>query len=95
MVWVLNHRLAKQIDLGSVLPYFPLMTTLQKQIQALPRLQKICIMEQIWSDLLKEEEKITVPEWHLRELEKTEEGIREGKEHFQDWEAAKQAIRDA
>lgn len=51
-------------------------------------------MEQIWADLLKEEESIEIPEWHLEELEKTEKGIQEDKERFQDWEAAKQAIRE-
>ncbi len=71
------------------------MTTLEKQIQSLPRLQKISIMEQIWSDFLKDEESIEVPDWHLRELEETELRIKADQEHFQDWEAAKQAIRQA
>lgn len=70
------------------------MTVLEKEIQSLPKLQKISIMEQIWSDLLQEEESIEVPEWHLKELEGTEMRIEAGKEHFQDWEEAKQAIRD-
>ena len=59
------------------------MTTLEKEIQSLPRLQKISIMEQIWADLLKDEESIGVPEWHLRELEATELSIKAGQEHFQ------------
>mgnify|MGYP006440498555 CR=1 FL=1 len=71
------------------------MTRLGKEIQLLPKSQKIIIMEQIWSDLLKEEESIEVPEWHLKQLEETEMRIEAGKEHFQDWEVAKQAIREA
>jgi len=71
------------------------MTALEKEILGLPKLQKISIMEQIWIDLLKEEENIEMPEWHLEELAKTEKSILEGKEHFQDWEAAKKAIREA
>jgi hypothetical protein len=67
----------------------------RKKILGLPKLQKISIMEQIWVDLLKEEEQIEVPEWHLEELAKTEKSIQEGKEHFQDWEVAKKAIREA
>jgi hypothetical protein len=51
-------------------------------------------MEQIWANLLKEEENIEIPEWHLEELAKTEKSIQEGKEHFQDWEVAKKAIRE-
>lgn len=71
------------------------MTALQKEIQSLPRLQKISIMEQIWSDLLTNEGSIEVPEWHAEELEETEKRIKAGKEHFQDWKLAKQAIREA
>jgi hypothetical protein len=71
------------------------MTALEKEILGLPKLQKISIMEQIWADLLKEEESIEIPEWHLKELKQTEKGIQEGKEHFQDWDVAKQAIREA
>jgi len=52
-------------------------------------------MEQIWVDLLKEEETLEIPEWHLDELAKTEKSLQEGKEHFQDWEVAKKAMREA
>ena len=71
------------------------MTVLEKEILGLPKLQKISIMEQIWVDLLQEEETIELPEWHLEELAKTEKSIQEGKEHFQDWEVAKKTIREA
>ncbi|MFT5837114.1 MAG: hypothetical protein ACI9ZV_000618 [Candidatus Azotimanducaceae bacterium] len=71
------------------------MTALEKEIQKLPRLQRISIMEQIWADLSKEEASISIPDWHLKELEETEKSIQEGKEHFQDWETAKETIRRA
>ena len=58
-------------------------------------MQKVRIMEQIWVDLLKEEDNIEMPEWHLEELAKTEKSIQKGREHFQDWEVAKKAIREA
>lgn len=77
-----------------IFSYLYMMTALEKEILGLSRRQKISIMEQIWADLLKEEESIEIPEWHLEELEKTEKGIQEDKERFQDWEAAKQAIRE-
>ena len=70
------------------------MTVLEKEILALPKIQKISIMESIWTDLLKDEETLEAPAWHLKELEETERGIRDGSEHFQDWESAKQAIRE-
>ena len=71
------------------------MTALEKEILSLPKLEKISIMEQIWVDLLKEEETLEIPEWHLDELAKTEKRLQEGKEHFQDWEVAKKAMREA
>jgi len=71
------------------------MTALEKEIQNLPKLQKISLMEQIWADLSKDEASLEVPEWHLEELERTEKRIKEGKEHFIDWESAKEAIRNA
>jgi hypothetical protein len=71
------------------------MTALEKEILALPKLQKIGLMEQIWADLSRDEDSIEIPEWHRKELENTERALGEGKEHFQDWEAAKQAMRDA
>lgn len=70
------------------------MTVLEKEILALPKVQKISIMERIWADLLKEEEALEVPSWHLNELEETERRLREGSEHFQDWDSAKQTIRE-
>lgn len=71
------------------------MTALEKEILSLPKLEKISIMEQIWVDLLKEEETLEIPGWHLDELAKTEKSLQEGKEHFQDWEVAKKAMREA
>lgn len=71
------------------------MTALEKEIQNLPKLQKISIMEQIWADLSKDVESLEIPDWHIEELEKTEKRIKEGKEHFIDWESAKDAIRKA
>lgn len=71
------------------------MTALEKEIQKMPKTQMISIMEQIWTELSKEENSIDIPDWHLEELEKTENRIKEGKENFIDWESAKEAIRNA
>ena len=71
------------------------MTALEKEIQKLPKLEKLGIMEPIWADLLKGEDPIQAPDWHHLELEATEKNIQEGKEHFEDWNAAKEAIRRA
>jgi len=71
------------------------MTALEKEIQKMPKTQMISIMEQIWTELSKEENSIDIPDWHLEELEKTENRIKKGKENFIDWESAKEAIRNA
>ena len=71
------------------------MTALEKEIQKLPKLEKLGFMEFIWTDLLKGEDPIQSPDWHHLELEATEKRIQEGKEHFQDWNTAKEAIRRA
>jgi len=71
------------------------MTALEKEIQKLPKLEKLGIMEFIWADLLKGKDSIQAPDWHIPELEATEKHIQEGKEHFEDWNAAKESIRRA
>ena len=71
------------------------MTALEKEISNLPKLQKLCIMEQIWSDLTVDEDNMDIPEWHFKELAEIEESIAAGNERFLDWESAKKAIRDA
>lgn len=65
------------------------MTTLEKEIKKLPRLQKISIMEQIWDDLSREDEAYPIPEWHNEALLATEKALSEGKEHFEDWTEVK------
>ena len=71
------------------------MLALEKEIQNLSKIEKISIMEKIWSDLTKNEDSIEIPDWHIQALEETEKRIKEGKEHFLDWESAKEAIRNA
>ena len=71
------------------------MTSLEKEVQNLPKLQKISLMEQLWSEISQDAHLIEIPDWHIKELELTEKRIKEGKEHFIDWELAKEAIRNA
>jgi len=71
------------------------MTALEKEIQNLSKLQKVSLMEQIWTDLLKDQDSVDIPDWHLSELKETEMRVEEGKEEFIDLETAKLIIRDA
>lgn len=56
------------------------MAALEKEIQKLPKLEKLGFMEFIWADLLKVEDPIQLPDWHHLELEATEKSIQEGTE---------------
>ena len=56
------------------------MATLEKEIQKLPKLEKLGFMQFIWADLLKVEDPIQLPDWHHLELEATEKSIQEGTE---------------
>ena len=71
------------------------MTALEKEISNLSKLQKLSIMEQIWSDLTVDEDNMDIPEWHFKELAETEKSIAAGNERFLDWKSEKKAIRDA
>ena len=71
------------------------MTALEEQALKLPKIQKISLMETIWSDLTKESTDFDPPTWHLQALKETEHRISEGTEVFEDWKDAKQKIRDA
>ena len=71
------------------------MIVLEKEIQNLSKVEKISIMEKIWTDLIRDEDSIKINDWHIRALEETEKKIKEGKEHFLDWGSEKEAIRNA
>lgn len=71
------------------------MTALEEQISKLSKLQKISIMEKIWSDLSEDAKEFEIPEWHERELEQTEQRLAEGKERFEDWAEVKRRLRDS
>ena len=58
------------------------MKALEKEIQKLPKPEKIGIMELIWADLLKGEDPIQSPDWHHLELEVTEKGFKKEKNIF-------------
>lgn len=71
------------------------MTALDEQISKLSKLQKISIMERIWSELSSDVDGFEAPEWHKRELEQTEQRLAEGKERFEDWAEVKRRLRDS
>lgn len=65
------------------------------EIHNMPFHEKLLVMEAIWDDISREEEKLAVPQWHKDILDEREQLISEGKAKFIDWEEAKRQINEA
>jgi hypothetical protein len=70
------------------------MTALE-QIQQMPLHEKLLMMEAIWDDICREEEKLELPGWHKEVLDERERLITQGKAQFIDWDEAKKQIKEA
>ena len=55
--------------------------------------QKLNLLESVWDDLSKEEQKLDSPSWHNDILSDREEALAIGKLTISDWEEAKDRIR--
>ena len=66
-----------------------------EQIQQMPLREKLHILEAIWDDIRREEEKLEAPQWHKDILDERERLVAEGKAQFIDWETAKKQIKEA
>ena len=56
--------------------------------------EKLRLMDEIWADLLKNEDRIPIPERHLEILREREQMVAEGKADYIPWEQAKQEIAE-
>ena len=56
--------------------------------------EKLQAMEELWSDLCRNQNQIPVPQWHKDILDRREQLVKEGKATFVDWETAKRKISD-
>lgn len=63
------------------------------ELRELPNLEKLKIIETLWSDLTADMESIESPDWHATELEKTASDYKAGKIAAQDWDQAKKELR--
>jgi putative addiction module component (TIGR02574 family) len=63
------------------------------EIRALPRIEKLKLMEALWADLAQDENALDSPEWHRAELEEAERRFAAGHEEIIDWEEAKKRLR--
>jgi hypothetical protein len=62
-------------------------------IKKMSRAEKLRTMEDLWSDLTRNEGKFASPSWHFDELARTEREVKSGKVKFIAWEAARRSIR--
>jgi hypothetical protein len=63
------------------------------EIQHLSREEKLRVMEAIWEDLSRDDEKVESPDWHHQALQETEQRVRSGKADVMDWDDAKKELR--
>ena len=70
------------------------MTTLEMDdVRALPRSEKLRMMEALWEDLSRSEAEQESPGWHRDVLKETKLRVASGCETVIDWRDAKQQLR--
>jgi putative addiction module component (TIGR02574 family) len=62
------------------------------ELRKLPPLEKLKIIEALWSDLAADEDSLESPAWHEEELRKTEAEYAAGRIEVIDWEDAKKEL---
>ena len=65
------------------------------EIQQMPRLEKLKLMESLWADLSRDDGELDSPAWHAGALRETAERRARGQEETLDWEQAKAKLRKA
>jgi len=66
------------------------MTTAQlKKILRLNRREKIELVQTLWDDIAKEQEKLAVPKEHIKLLERRIKRIEKGSAKFKSWESVR------
>ncbi len=68
---------------------------LLQNIQELPKIEKMVIMEFLWKDLFEENDELESPEWHKNALTETEERVEYGREEMIGWAEAKRRLRES
>jgi hypothetical protein len=63
------------------------------EIHALPREEKLRLMELLWADLSSDDSTLDSPSWHESVLRETETRWNAGKEEALDWSEAKKELR--
>ena len=63
------------------------------EIQQLPRLEKLKLMEMLWVELSRDEADLESPTWHADTLKETADRRARGEESVLDWSQAKSMLR--
>lgn len=64
------------------------------ELHQLPDVEKLKIIEALWTDLAQNETMFDSPAWHEDELRKTVRDFQEGRVLSYDWEDAKKSLRN-
>ncbi|NOQ36790.1 MAG: acyl-protein synthetase [Methylococcaceae bacterium] len=64
------------------------------ELHELPSIEKLKIIEALWSDLAGDESSLNSFSWHETELKKTESEFLAGNIEAVDWQQAKQILQD-
>jgi hypothetical protein len=62
-------------------------------LESMTTAEKLDVMEAIWADLSRDEERVESPAWHAQVLLEREAAVNDGRESPTDWEAAKKRLR--
>ena len=62
-------------------------------LKKMSRDEKLRVMEALWADLSKDDDRFESPAWHAQALRESARAVRNGKAKFSDWEIAKKRIR--
>jgi hypothetical protein len=68
--------------------------SVEEVVLELPRLDKLRLMELLWTDLSKSSDDVEFPKWHEEALKETEACLSAGTEHVFDWSDAKRLLME-
>ena len=63
-------------------------------LEKMTREEKLRIMEELWTDLSRENSQVESPGWHEDVLRQRAEAVKSDKESFIDWEDVKKQLRE-
>ncbi len=66
--------------------------SVEEFVLGLPRLEKLRLMETLWTNLSNQTGSIESPQWHETALHETESRLADGSETIVDWSEAKQIL---